>query len=186
MAGGGAILKRPARPELEPSMEQFATALRRLVRVQAGVKVMTLAAETKMSKSAASRYLRGQSFPPDDFVDAAVTMALRRLAHNSAYITVDVNAELFHWQTAWAHVESAQHSRAPAAPASPDTAGPAQHQQPPVTPIEQPSARPEIAEIDSDPGQPRNGRWARIIRRLREPAIVVTRKSRGVDISLRI
>jgi transcriptional regulator with XRE-family HTH domain len=75
-----------------------------------------LTAAANVSKSATSRYLRGQSLPPQRFVEALVTLGLERLNRNTDYVTVDIDAELRHWQRAWAHVEGTLYPTSKAKP----------------------------------------------------------------------
>jgi len=123
MAEHGKGRKQPPRPAAQPSWEEFAHAMRRLYD-EANLTGRQLTAAAQVSKSATSRYLRGQSFPPQRFVDALVTLGLERLNRNTDYVTVDIDAELRHWQTAWAYVERARHNQGSASPASPDTPPP--------------------------------------------------------------
>ncbi|MGH3802304.1 MAG: helix-turn-helix domain-containing protein, partial [Pseudonocardiaceae bacterium] len=117
--------KRPTRPVPKPNAAQFTDALRRLLRHEARLKVETIAAATKMSNASVSRYVRGQLFPPSDFVDNAVTAALERLNGNSTYVTVDVHTELRYWQTAWVHAERTRHSTTNQQSRTPSDAEPA-------------------------------------------------------------
>lgn len=104
MAEHGKGRKQPPRPAAQPSWEEFAYAMRRLYE-EANLTGRQLTPAARVSKASASRYLRGQSFPPQRFVNALVTLGLERLNRNTDYVTVNIDTELRHWQAAWAHVE---------------------------------------------------------------------------------